>query len=192
VTKQEMNEYVEGLKNQISIDRYVERRFTAADASGGLPSFVRLDPDASVGLAEHGLAPEQRTRMNDVDLVPLDQVFARRSMLSSAAAAVRARLHGLQERLKLDDGRVGFLQARLAVLLSFRLLLLGICESGRRGNDAAAWPASAASVTVRAVGCLPSIIRVDTGIRVLWAGLALQFPPNWITGGSGRQQTPYR
>jgi hypothetical protein len=38
VTKQEVNEYVEGLKNQISLDRYVERRFTVADASGGLPA----------------------------------------------------------------------------------------------------------------------------------------------------------
>src|SRR5258707_10144372 len=38
MTKQEINDYVEGLKNRISLDRYVERRFTAADASGGLPA----------------------------------------------------------------------------------------------------------------------------------------------------------
>jgi len=53
MTKQEINDYVEGLKNRISLDRYVERRFTAADASGGLPadfdyrfhgSFRNLEP----------------------------------------------------------------------------------------------------------------------------------------------------
>lgn len=38
MTKQEVNEYFEGLKNRISLGRYVERRFTAADAGGGLPA----------------------------------------------------------------------------------------------------------------------------------------------------------
>jgi hypothetical protein len=38
MTKRELNEYLERLKTRRSLDRYVERRFTAADASGGLPA----------------------------------------------------------------------------------------------------------------------------------------------------------
>ena len=38
MTKQELTRYLETLKRQISLDRYVERRFTAADAGGGLPA----------------------------------------------------------------------------------------------------------------------------------------------------------
>ena len=38
MTKRELNEYLERLKTRLSLDRYVERRFTTADASGGLPA----------------------------------------------------------------------------------------------------------------------------------------------------------
>src|SRR5213594_2231392 len=92
MTQQELNKYLEQLRGRLPLDRYVERRFTAADASGGFP--------ADFDYRFHGMLRDREPQLDELLTHPRVMVLAEPGGGKSVAAcAAVLALSSKQERI---------------------------------------------------------------------------------------------